>query len=85
MHACVRVCVCVCVCVSVRACGALIEPTDTTVPVRLLNTKASPVTVYEGSTLATLEEVDADSVGPPGQVNSLETMDHDDGVLKQEQ
>ena len=49
----------------VAVARALIEPTDTTVPVRLLNTKASPVTVYEGSTLATLEEVDADSVGPP--------------------
>ena len=62
---------------------ALVEPTSTTVPVRLLNTKASPVTVYRGSTLATLEEVDAPSVTPPGQVSTVDAVDHDD-AQKQE-
>ena len=37
---------------------ALVEPTSTTIPLRLLNPRTEPVTVYVGTTLATLEDAE---------------------------
>ena len=46
---------------------ALVAPTSTTVPVRLLNPLTEPVTVYAGMTLATLESVEP----PLGAVDAV--------------
>ena len=61
---------------------ALVAPTSTTVPVRLLNPLSEPVTVYAGMTLATLE-----SVKPPlGAVDAVSSGSPEVavGVEKQE-
>ena len=50
---------------------ALVAPTSTTVPVRLLNPLTEPVTVYAGMTLATLESVEP----PPGAVDAVSSGD----------
>ncbi len=48
---------------------ALVEPTSTTVPVRILNSKEEQVTVYAGMTLGTLE-----SVEPPTRLGAVDTV-----------
>ena len=45
----------------------LVQPRANSVPVRLLNPWTEPVTVYAGTTLATLESVDF----PAGAVNAV--------------
>ena len=50
---------------------ALVQPTSTRVPIRLLNPRTEPLVVYAGMELATLEEADA----PVGLVNAIGSGD----------
>ena len=56
--------------------SALVEPTSTAVPVRLLNPHAESMTVYAGMTLATLEEVEP----PTAAVDAISSGDPTDTI-----
>ena len=53
-------------CLPVAVAHALVEPTSTTIPVRVLNSFEDPVTVYAGMLLATLQ-----GVKPKGGVEAI--------------
>ena len=54
---------------------ALVEPTSTSLPLSILNTSTLPITLYAGSTIATMS-----SVYPPTEVS---VVDRDDGCQGQ--
>ena len=64
-------------CLPAAVACALVEPASTAIPLRLLNSRTEPVTVYAGMTLATLEdaEVLAGAVDAVSGRNETATVD----------
>ena len=60
---------------------ALVKPASLALPVRRLNASAEPVTVYAGTTLATLEGVEA----PEGAVNAVSSGELAVSVTREKQ
>ena len=46
----------------VAVARTLVEPTNTRIPMRVVNPSAEPITVYSGTVLGTLEEVDTPTI-----------------------
>ena len=51
-------------CLPIAVACALVEPTSSTIPVRVLNPLTESVVLYAGTTIAALERIDP----PPGEV-----------------